>query len=327
MEHLLEVEKLSVSFLVRKEWVSAIDDVSFFIGKGETLGIVGESGCGKSVTSMSILQLLPRNISRIDCGSIVFKDKDIVGYTGKQMTHLRGEEIAMIFQDSMTSLNPVMKNGLQLEEALLLHRKLGKAEAREKVLEILKSVGIPSPEKRYHEYPHQLSGGMRQRLMIAMALIQSPSLLIADEPTTALDVTIQAQILQLMKDLKKTKKDISIMLITHDMGVVAEMTDRILVMYAGNIMEVGSTNAIFKSPKHPYTQGLLSSIPRPDKNMEALSSIEGNVPTLSNMPSGCRFNTRCKAAKKCCFEEKPPMFDLEDRQVRCWKYDPQGRYL
>lgn len=327
MAPLLEVDNLTVSFLIRKQWISAIDDISFSVEKGEILGVVGESGCGKSVTSMSILHLLPKTTSRIDTGKVVFKNHDIVQYDDKQMSHIRGKEIAMIFQDSMTSLNPVMSNGKQLIEAILLHQDLTKKEAKSKVIEILNSVGIPSPLKLYDEYPHQLSGGMRQRVMIAMALIQSPALLIADEPTTALDVTIQAQILQLMKGLKTTNKDISIMLITHDLGVVAEMANRILVMYAGNIMEIGSTKQIFKHPLHPYTKGLLASIPRPDINIDTLESIAGNVPTLTTMPTGCRFAARCKEAKGLCSVKKPLMFLVDDRQVRCWKYSSEWSVL
>lgn len=318
--NLLEINNLSVSFLVRKKWVQAVTDVSFFVKKGETLGIVGESGCGKSVTSMAMLHLLDKKTSRIDSGKILFKGTDISGYDDVQMSKIRGSQIAMIFQDSMTSLNPVMTNGAQLEEAILVHEKISKAEAHEKVLNMLKKVGIPSPEKRYKEYPHQLSGGMRQRIMIAMALIQSPSLLIADEPTTALDVTIQAQILELMKELKKTS-DISIMLITHDMGVVAEMSDRIMVMYAGNVMEVADTKSLFSNPLHPYSLGLLASIPRSDKTIETLNSIEGTVPTLRNMPKGCRFSTRCSECTAKCLESCPPMFEVDGHLVRCWKYE------
>lgn len=327
MAPLLKVDNLTVSFLIRKQWISAIDDISFSVEKGEILGVVGESGCGKSVTSMSILHLLPKMTSRIDSGKFVFNKNDIAHYNDKQMSQIRGKEIAMIFQDSMTSLNPVMSNGKQLIEAILIHQNLSKKEAKAKVIETLTNVGIPSPLKLYDEYPHQLSGGMRQRVMIAMALIQAPALLIADEPTTALDVTIQAQILQLMKELKTKNKDISIMLITHDMGVVAEMADRILVMYAGNIMEIGRTMQIFKEPLHPYTKGLLASIPRPDKNIDTLASIAGNVPTLKTMPLGCRFAPRCNEAKELCSKKKPPMFQVADTQVRCWKYSPEWSLL
>lgn len=318
--NLLEINNLSVSFLVRKKWVQAVTDVSFYVKQGETLGIVGESGCGKSVTSMAMLHLLDKKTSRIDSGEVLFDGKDISGYDDVQMSKIRGSRIAMIFQDSMTSLNPVMTNGAQLEEAIMVHEKVSKAEAREKVLSMLKKVGIPSPEKRYKEYPHQLSGGMRQRIMIAMALIQSPALLIADEPTTALDVTIQAQILELMKELKNTS-DISIMLITHDMGVVAEMSDRIMVMYAGNVMEVADTKALFNNPLHPYSHGLLASIPRSDKTIDTLNSIEGTVPTLKNMPKGCRFSTRCSECTSKCVESCPPLFDVDGHLVRCWKYE------
>jgi len=325
-EHLLSVHDLAVSFLVRKKWITAVSDISFYVDKGETLGIVGESGCGKSVTSLSILHLLPKTTSRIDRGSIVFEGTEISHFDDKQMSRIRGKQIAMIFQDSMTSLNPVMTIGVQLMEALKVHQKLSHEEMHQRVITILENVGMPSPEKRFDEYPHQLSGGMRQRVMIAMALIQSPDLLIADEPTTALDVTIQAQILGIMKDLKKNS-DISIMLITHDMGVVAEMTDRIMVMYAGNIMEMGCSKDIFHNPLHPYTQGLLASIPRSDKDIVRLTSIEGTVPTLMSMPKGCHFCTRCKYSMAQCVTERPPLFLVGAQLVACWRYAHQEERL
>ena len=320
MSHLLEISNLSVSFLVRKKWLQAVTGVSFYVDQGETLGIVGESGCGKSVTSMSMLHLLPKTTSRVDSGTVIFDGTDISGYSDKEMSRIRGRRISMIFQDSMTSLNPVMTNGAQLVEAIKCHdRNISKKEAEEKAISYLAKVGIPSPEKRFREYPHQLSGGMRQRVMIAMALIQSPSILIADEPTTALDVTIQAQILELMQELKATS-NVSIMLITHDMGVVAEMADRVMVMYAGNVMEVAPTKEIFANPMHPYSQGLLASIPRPDKTVGKLSSIEGTVPTLQNMPVGCRFSTRCSKCTSKCIESCPPLFRKDGHDVRCWLY-------
>lgn len=320
MDHLLEVNNISISFLMRKKWLQAVTDVSFYVDKGETFGIVGESGCGKSVTSMAMLHLLPKNTSRMDGGEVLFEGVDISGYNDKEMSQIRGRRISMIFQDSMTSLNPVMTNGAQLVEAVRMHEKVSKKEAEEKAISFLEKVGIPSPEKRFKEYPHQLSGGMRQRVMIAMALIQSPSLLIADEPTTALDVTIQAQILNLMRDLKASS-EVSIILITHDMGVVAEMADRVMVMYAGNVMEVASVRDIFYNPLHPYSKGLLSSIPRADRTVEGLSSIEGTVPTLQNMPSGCRFSTRCSCCTSKCVSKCPPLFRKEGHDVRCWLYE------
>ncbi|MCI6673593.1 MAG: ABC transporter ATP-binding protein [Spirochaetaceae bacterium] len=324
-DNALEVKDLSVSFLVRKKWVQAIDDVEFALHKGETLGIVGESGCGKSVTSLSILHLLPQGTSRIDHGSIVFHNKDISGYDNKKMSAIRGKQIAMIFQDSMTSLNPMMTIGAQLEEAYRIHKKCRLEEARQYALDILIKVGMPSPEKRMKEYPHQLSGGMRQRVIIAMALIQKPEILIADEPTTALDVTIQSQILSLIKKLKE-ESGISVMLITHDMGVVAQMCDRIMVMYAGNIMEVASTAEIFDHPQHPYTKGLLASIPRVDKDVNRLFSIEGNVPSLQHLPAGCRFCTRCKDADETCKAEKPPLVQVGFHLVRCWHVQGEAHH-
>lgn len=319
-DHVLEVKDLSVSFLVRKKWIEAVHEVSFSLFRGETLGIVGESGCGKSVTSLSVLHLLPAGTSRIDQGSIMFHGTDIAGYDHKRMSSIRGRQIAMIFQDSMTSLNPVMAIGAQLEEAYRIHRKGTAEEARKHTLDILEKVGMPSAEKRMKEFPHQLSGGMRQRVIIAMALILKPEILIADEPTTALDVTIQSQILALIRLLKQ-ETGISVMLITHDMGVVAQMCDRVMVMYAGSSMEIGPTMDLFQNPLHPYTQGLLASIPRVDKDVDRLFSIEGNVPSLLHMPTGCRFWTRCKASRTRCRHQNPPLFAIENRQVRCWMYE------
>ena len=319
MQTVLEIKNLSVSFRIEKQWVKAVVDVSFEVGAGETLGIVGESGCGKSVTSMATLHLLPEKTSRIDCGQVLYRGRDLAPLSNKEMSEIRGKEISMIFQDSMTSLNPVLTIGRQLAEAVSIHHPMPRQQANEKALELLRNVNIPSPEKRMKEYPHQLSGGMRQRVMIAMALAQNPSVIIADEPTTALDVTIQAQILDLMKELKQSS-DAAILLITHDMGVVAEMSDRIMVMYAGMVMEYGSAGDIFKHPKHPYTQGLLASIPRKDRDVDTLYTIEGTVPTLQTMPKGCRFCTRCKESDERCRTERPPMFMADGRQVRCWKY-------
>ncbi len=319
MSAVLEVKDLTVSFRIGKRWVTAVEGVSFQVEPGVTLGIVGESGCGKSVTSMSILHLLPPKTSHIDKGQVLYKGKDLVPLTNKEMAEIRGKEIAMIFQDSMTSLNPVIPIGKQLSEAVRIHSSIPADEAKQQALELLRQVDISSAEKRYDEYPHQLSGGMRQRVMIAMALAQHPSVMIADEPTTALDVTIQAQILSLISELKK-KKDTAILLITHDMGVVAEMSDYIMVMYAGMVMEYGTAEDIFKRPKHPYTQGLLAAIPRKDRDVARLYTIEGTVPTLTNMPSGCRFCTRCKDATDKCHHECPPMIQTDTHQVRCWKY-------
>lgn len=321
-ENLIEVKKLVTQFSGKNGTVTAVDGVSFSIKKGETLGVVGESGCGKSVTSMSILRLIPSHSGKIASGEILFKGKDLTQITDKEMRQIRGNEIAMIFQDSMTGLNPVMTVGKQLVETITAHTTMEKKEAWEKAEEMLMKVGIPSPGQRLKEYPHQLSGGMRQRVMIAMALSCNAALFIADEPTTALDVTIQAQILELMRELKE-KENKSIMLITHDMGVVAEMADDVMVMYAGKEMEYGGVKKIFREPLHPYTQGLLMSIPRLDQDSsERLFNIPGSVPDLNDMPKGCRFCTRCKFACDKCFEQEPDLYEVGDQKVRCWKYAP-----
>ena len=323
-ENLIEVKKLVTQFSGKNGTVTAVDGVSFHIKKGETLGIVGESGCGKSVTSMSILRLIPPQSGKIASGEILFKGKDLTRLNQKEIRQIRGNEIAMIFQDSMTGLNPVMTIGKQLVETITAHSKMDKKQAWKRAEEMLMKVGIPSPAQRLKECPHQLSGGMRQRVMIAMALSCNASLFIADEPTTALDVTIQAQILELMRELKE-KDNKSIMLITHDMGVVAEMADEVMVMYAGKEMEYGDVKSIFKHPLHPYTQGLLKSIPRLDQNSaERLFNIPGSVPDLSEMPKGCRFCTRCTQAQSKCHEQEPGLYDIGGQKVRCWKYAPEG---
>lgn len=315
---LLQVDQLKTCFRTKQGTVTAVDGVSFNVNQGETLGIVGESGCGKSVTSLSILGLLPHATGKIAGGRIIFKGEDITQKSNRELCKIRGKEIAMIFQDSMTSLNPVLTIGRQLEETIAVHSEASRGEIRAQALKILTQVGVSSPKQRLREYPHQLSGGMRQRVMIAMALSCSPALLIADEPTTALDVTIQAQIIDLMMELKR-KINSSILLITHDMGVVAEMADRILVMYAGQVVELGTVRQVFKKPLHPYTQGLLASIPRLDRDMGRLMAIEGSVPSLANMPLGCRFQARCPSAMEICKATAPPMLSLgEGRQVRCW---------
>ena len=302
-ENLIEVKKLVTQFSGKNGTVTAVDGVSFHIKKGETLGIVGESGCGKSVTSMSILRLIPPQSGKIASGEILFKGKDLTRLNQKEIRQIRGNEIAMIFQDPMTGLNPVMTIGKQLVETITAHSKMDKKQAWKRAEEMLMKVGIPSPAQRLKEYPHQLSGGMRQRVMIAMALSCNASLFIADEPTTALDVTIQAQILELMRELKE-KENKSIMLITHDMGVVAEMADEVMVMYAGKEMEYGDVKSIFKHPLHPY--------------------IPGSVPDLSEMPKGCRFCTRCTQAQSKCHEQEPELYDIGGQKVRCWKYAPEG---
>ena len=319
MASLLSVENLQVQFQTKKGVNTAVDGVSFSIEKGRILGIVGESGCGKSVTSMSILQLLGSN-ARISGGSIKLDGKELVGLPEKEMCKIRGNDIAMIFQDPMTALNPTLTIGNQLMEPIMLHQNCKKKEAWTRAVDVLKRVGIAAPEKRMKEYPHQLSGGMRQRVMIAMAVSCEPRLLIADEPTTALDVTIQAQILELMCELRE-KMGTAIMLITHDMGVVAETADDVLVLYAGKAVEYGSIEDIFERPKHPYTQGLLNSIPRLDEDVEMLNTIEGTVPAPDAMPSGCRFAPRCPYGNPRCMTEKPGVYHAENSLVSCFRYE------
>ena len=317
----LDVSHLTTSFHSKSGSVTAVDDVSFQLMPGQTLGIVGESGCGKSVTSLSIMQLLPKKFGRIEAGSsIKLAGDELIGKSRRQMCQIRGKEIAMIFQHSLTSLNPVMTIGRQMSETFLIHEQISREEALKRSLEMLRKVGIPAPEERIKEYPHQLSGGMRQRVLIAMALSCRPEVLIADEPTTALDVTIQAQILELMKELKRTTNT-SIILITHDMGVVAEMADYIMVMYAGKVMEQSDAPSLFREPLHPYTQGLLASIPRLDTDVEELYSIPGSVPSLSEMPTGCRFCDRCEKATERCRREAPELYTVGQGKVRCFLYE------
>ena len=319
---LLEVNDLKTYFYTDSGVGKAVDGVSFSLEKGKTLGIVGESGCGKSVTSLSIMRLVDPATGRNEGGSILFDGQDLLRLPEKEMRKIRGNRISMIFQEPMTSLNPVFTVGHQIEESLILHKGLDKKAARARAIELLEMVGIPEAGKRVDEYPHQLSGGMRQRVMIAMALSGDPELLIADEPTTALDVTIQAQILQLLKDLQK-KLGMSIIIITHDLGVIAEMADEVAVMYAGDIVEKASTRALFDSPKHPYTIGLMNSIPDINENVERLRTLEGLVPSLYDMPKGCRFAPRCQYACPECGAERIRLTDLEGgRQVRCRRYEP-----
>ena len=325
-EPLLNIENLKVSFVIKNKKTVAVEDVNFSLDAGKIIGIVGESGCGKSVTATSILRLMPAGTCEIDPESrIVFQGKDLSKASNAEMRDVRGNKISMIFQEPMTSLNPVYTIGYQMVEMLQTHQKISKQEAMKTSIEMLEKVGIPSPEQRIKEYPHQLSGGMRQRVMIAMALSCNPQLLIADEPTTALDVTIQAQILRLMRELTHNYNT-SVILITHDMGVVAEMADNVMVMYAGKDVEYGTLEQIFDHPMHPYTIGLLSSIPRLDQGKdERLYTIEGTVPTLDEMPKGCRFCTRCKEAMPKCWEADPGMHTLKDgHKIRCWKYVEEG---
>ncbi|GAA4706036.1 ABC transporter ATP-binding protein [Brevibacillus fulvus] len=315
---ILELVNLQTHFFTDNGQVPAVDGVTITVNRGEILGIVGESGSGKSVTSLSVMKLIPNPPGKIVGGSIKFKGEDLVQASEKRMKQIRGNEIAMIFQEPMTSLNPVFTIGNQISEAIRLHTKASKAEARKQAIQILNRVGIPRAEQIVDEYPHQLSGGMRQRVMIAMSMACNPELLIADEPTTALDVTIQAQILDLMRKLNEDSGT-AIMLITHDLGVVAEMCHRVVVMYAGNIVEEGDVRTILKQPKHPYTIGLLNSIPTMDGKKERLYSIPGNVPTPGSLKAGCRFAPRCEHATDKCRAAMPELLQVgENHRSRCW---------
>ena len=318
---LLEVKDLKTYFYTDSGVAKAVDGVTISLDKGKTLGIVGESGCGKSVTSLSIMRLVDPATGRNEGGSIVFDGQDLLTLPEKEMRKLRGNRISMIFQEPMTSLNPVFTIGDQISESLKLHKGLDKKAARDRAIELLELVGIPEAGKRVDEYPHQLSGGMRQRVMIAMALSGDPELLIADEPTTALDVTIQAQILQLLKDLQE-KLHMSIIIITHDLGVIAEMADEVAVMYAGDIVEKAPTRALFDDPKHPYTIGLMNSIPDINDHVSRLRTLEGLVPSLYDMPSGCRFAPRCQFCCPECEAHRINLTTLPDgRQVRCRRFE------
>lgn len=317
-QQLLSVRNLKTHYFTPDGVVKAVDGVDFDINRGKILGIVGESGCGKSQSVLSIMGLIPKPPGKIVDGQILFEGKDLVRATEAEMRAIRGNDISMIFQEPMTSLNPVFTIGNQIMEAIMLHQKLNKHDAKAKAIEMLELVGIPAPDKRVDEYPHQLSGGMRQRVMIAMALSCNPKLLIADEPTTALDVTIQAQILDLMK---KLQNDIgmAIALITHDLGVIAEVVERVVVMYAGKIVEEAPVGELFVRPLHPYTLGLLGSIPAIDKKTERLKVIPGIVPNPMNLPPGCRFNPRCEYVMDICREQEPEIRKIgPDHSVRCW---------
>lgn len=311
MENILEVKNLHVSFDTYGGEVQAVRGVSFDLKKGETLAIVGESGSGKSVTTRALAKLIPSPPGRIKEGEIIFEGKDLAKLSEREMQKIRGKDISTIFQDPMTSLNPTMKIGSQVMEGLLKHHKISKKEARKRTLELLDLVGLPEPEKRIDQFPHQFSGGQRQRIVIAIALACGPKILIADEPTTALDVTIQAQILELMKDIQK-KVDSSIIFITHDLGVVANVADRVAVMYAGKIVEIGTADEIFYNPKHPYTWGLLGSMPTLDNEEESLIAIPGSPPDMLNPPKGDAFAARNEYAMEIDFVEQPPMFKVTD---------------
>ena len=324
MGHLLEISNLRTIFPTRAGLVKAVDDVSFYIDESEFVGLVGESGCGKSITALSIMRLIYPP-GRIAAGSISFKGEELTAASEDRMREIRGNDIAMIFQDPMTSLNPVFTVGEQIAEALRLHRNLDKKAAWAAAIDAMKEVSIPGAERRAADYPHQLSGGMRQRVMIAMALACNPELLIADEPTTALDVTIQAQILELLDELRKTRK-LAVLLITHDLGVVAETADRVCVMYTGKIVEESGVEAIFEEPRHPYTQGLLSSVPKlsvPEiAKATRLQTIEGVVPSPTELPPGCHFAPRCSFRMDVCTHGEIPLYELENGvRVRCVLYD------
>ena len=320
-DHLLDVQHLSTFFHIDGGIAKAVQDVSFYIDTGETLGLVGESGCGKSVTSLSVMRLIPSPPGTIEQGTINFRETELLGLSDADMRRVRGNDIAMIFQEPMTSLNPVFTVGSQIMEAVTLHQRVSRKESRNRTIEILRLVGIADPEQRVDEYPHQLSGGMRQRAMIAMALSCNPDLLIADEPTTALDVTIQAQIMDLLTKLKE-ELNMSILLITHDLGVVAESTERMSVMYAGRIVEEGNTNDVFLNPAHPYTKGLIKSVPRLDAMRDRLEVIEGTVPDPANLPSGCPFNPRCPFADDKCRSELPELDTIDNNhKARCFYSD------
>ena len=317
-EPILTVEDLRTYFHTDGGVAKAVDGVSFTLNKGETLGLVGESGCGKSVTSLSIMRLIPEPPGEIVSGQIRFNGRNLLSLEERALQGVRGNDIAMIFQEPMTSLNPVFTCGDQIDEAVMLHQRLGRRAARAKTVDMLDLVGIPDPGQRANEYPHQLSGGMRQRIMIAMALSCNPELLIADEPTTALDVTIQAQILELLDRLQR-ELGMAVLMITHDLGVIAEVADRVAVMYAGKIVETGTVDEIFADPRHPYTRGLLESIPTLNEEKSRLSVIPGTVPDATRFPAGCRFSPRCSLAENIC-EANEPLLEptAGNRHVACW---------
>jgi len=325
MNKVLEVKNLKTHFNTDKGVVKAVDGVTFDLIEGKTLGVVGESGCGKSITAMSVMRLIDRNGGIVD-GTIMYNGQDLAQIKMDDMRKIRGNDISIIFQEPMTSLNPVFRIGDQIVEAIKLHQDLSKEEAHDKAVSMLKLVGIPRAERVVYDYPHQLSGGMRQRAMIAMALACDPKILIADEPTTALDVTIQAQILALMNDLK-VKTNTAIMLITHDLGVVAQMADDVIVMYSGKVVESAEVKELYGNPKHPYTQGLLDSIPDVKSEKKRLNSIEGVVPNPMELPKGCYFAPRCKFAMDKCWEQEPGVYFIdkeingEDHKVKCFLYE------
>nr|WP_276537520.1 ABC transporter ATP-binding protein [Bacillus infantis] len=316
---MLDINNVSLELKKDGKYTKILDQISFQVNKGETVGIVGESGCGKSMTALSLMRLLPDK-AKLD-GEIVLDGNDITKYKKKQMEKIRGDKMSMIFQDPLTSLNPLHTVGKQIDETLMLHTDLNKNQRKSRIIELLKEVGLPRADELIYEYPHQLSGGMRQRIMIAIAMACNPSMLICDEPTTALDVTVQAQILELMNKLKKSN-DMGIIMITHDLGVVAEVCDRVVVMYAGKIVEQADVKELFGSPKHPYTKGLLDSVPRLGVKKEKLGSIPGMVPSPDKMPQGCRFYDRCGMAMEVCKTNMPEIKDVgQNHQAACWLYE------
>jgi len=324
MARLLEIKDLRTYFYLDEGVAKAVDGVSFEVDQGETLGLVGESGCGKSVSALSIMRLIPDPPGRIAGGEILLGGKNVLSLSDEKMREIRGNEVSMIFQEPMTSLNPVFTCGSQIEEAIILHQKVSKREARRKAVEMLHLVGIPAPEQRVEEYPHQLSGGMRQRVMIAMALSCHPSLLLADEPTTALDVTIQAQILELLARLQE-ELNMAVIMITHDLGVIAEVADRVAVMYAGKIVEYAGVKEIFGVPLHPYTRGLLKSIPKLTESKERLAVIPGVVPNPLEFPRGCKFHPRCALAIDACRDPEPELRQLNPGHwARCIRVQKDG---
>jgi len=322
MENTLSIRGLKTHFFTARGVVPAVDGIDIDIGAGQVVGVVGESGCGKSMTAMSVMGLVAHP-GRVVEGSIALSGQSLLDISRRQLLALRGDKLSMIFQEPMTSLNPVTTVGKQVLEAIVLHRRVSHAEARAQVVDMFRRVGIPEAEKRYSAYPHQLSGGLRQRVMIAMAMVCRPDLMIADEPTTALDVTIEAQILRLMRELQKDHGT-AIMMITHNLGIVAELCEYVYVMYAGKIMEQANIFDIFEAPKHPYTFGLLGSIPRLGEARDRLFTIRGMVPNLLNLPEGCRFCPRCDRAMRICQVREPPLMDMGDgHKVRCFLYDPE----
>lgn len=316
-DRVVSIENLETTFFTKLGPLKAVNGVSYHINRGETLGIVGESGCGKSVTSLSIMRLIEAP-GKITGGKIIVSGEDLLSLPEDQMQERRGSKVAMIFQEPMTALNPVLTIGYQMDEQIMRHQKLSREQSKERAIEMLNLVGIPSPKERYHNYPHQLSGGMRQRAMIAMALSCEPEFLIADEPTTALDVTIQAQILELFQDLQE-KLNMTVQFITHDLGVISEIADRVMVMYAGSTCEMTSTDKLLSKPKHPYTAALIKSIPKFGSRVDRLATIEGSVPSLFELPQGCPFQNRCPSASPSCQEKRPPLEEIESgHYVACF---------